>query len=149
MGEWITKYLMWVSIVDQDEQGILLHGGKFQRVLDPGWYVTIPFFDRVWTTNVNPQVIDLPDQVLEIGGVTHAISVSLEYVVDNIHDALLKVQDYEDAIVVKACELTLKYQADMEVVEDELSTIAEKWGLNILNVSLNQKAPCYVLKLLQ
>ena len=149
MGEWVVKYLMWISIVDQDEQGILLHGGKFSKVLGPGWYWTIPFFDRVWTTNVNLQIIDLPDQVMEINGVAYAISVCLEYTVDNIHDALLKVQDYENAIIAKACELTLKHQADMEAVEDELSTVGDKWGLNILNVSLNQKAPCYVLKMLQ
>ena len=140
---------MWVSIVDQDEQGILLHGGRYRRVLEPGWYWTIPFFDKVWTANINPQVIDLPDQVLEIDKVAYAISVSLEYAVEDIRKAFLRVQDYDDAIVVKACELVLKHSADMDATEDELSTIAEGWGLNILNVSLNQKAPCHVLKLLQ
>ena len=149
MIKWIVDNLLPFTVVNPDEQGVVIRRGRYVRTVDAGVYWTTPLIDEIQTITVTPQVIDLPDQVIEIKQNPHVISVSVEYSVEDAKKAMLEVQDYDEAIQNRTMELVLKHEADMESVEDEISTVAEKWGLIVSNVCLNQKAPCRVIRLVQ
>lgn len=148
MIQWLVDNLLPITIVAPDEQGLIIRRGQYIRTVDPGLYWTFPLVDEVQTITVTPQVVDLPDQVIEIQGKPYAVSVSVEYWVENAKKAMLHVQDYDEAIQNRTMELVLKYEANMVLVEDEISTIAEKWGLVVSNIHLNQKASCRVFRLI-
>ena len=149
MIQWIVENLLPITIVNPDEQGIVIRRGRYIRTVDSGVYWSFPLVDEVQTITVTPQVIDLPDQVIEIEGKPYVVSVSVEYSVEDAKKAMLEVQDYDAAVINRTMELVLKHEGDCEAVEDEISTIAEGWGLIVSNVHLNQKSPCRVIRLVQ
>lgn len=56
--------LMSVRIIRPFEKGLVERLGKFQRILDPGLNLIIPFFDTVQKVDMREVVIDVPAQLV-------------------------------------------------------------------------------------
>ena len=147
--DWIVDNLLPIAIVNEDEMGVRMKHGRYSGTVGPGFYWVIPIIDEIQTITVTPQVIDMEDQIIEVGGKPCFISVSVTYSVDDPFKALLCVQDYDEAIQTQTMNLVYEHDGDTELVEDEISTIAEEWGLRVSGVSINQQAACRVFKLVQ
>jgi regulator of protease activity HflC (stomatin/prohibitin superfamily) len=147
--DWIIENLLPLTVVNEDEMGVQLKRGRYTKTVGPGIYFVCPLIDEIQTITVTTQVIDMEDQVIMIDDRPYFISVTVEYTVENAFKAMLCVQDYDEAIATITMNLVNKYQGHTEQVEDEISTKAEKWGLSVTNVSINQMAPCKVFKVVQ
>ena len=56
--------LMSMRIIRPFEKGLVERLGRFQRVLDPGLNLVIPFFDTVQKVDMREVVIDVPAQLV-------------------------------------------------------------------------------------
>src|SRR4051812_13046698 len=56
--------LMMIKIVPQQEAGIVERLGKFDRVIEAGLHIMIPFMDRIaYRTSIKEMVLDIPPQI--------------------------------------------------------------------------------------
>ena len=56
--------MMSIRIVRPFEKGLVERLGKFQRTLDPGLNMIMPFFDTVQKVDMREVVIDVPPQLV-------------------------------------------------------------------------------------
>lgn len=149
MIKWIVENLLPITVVWEDELGVLLRRGKFVRQLSPGCYWTVPIIDEVRTIQVIPQILDLPDQTITIDGAPYSVSGSITYHIDNAYRALLCVQNEERALSCLAREVILEHEADMDKVYEALDNEVDDWGIVVTKAKLNKKVPCLVLVVTQ
>ena len=149
MLTWIVDNLLPFSVVDEDEIGVFLRGGRFTRTLTKGVYFTIPLYDSVRTVNKNPTPLELTDQAITIKGRAMMVSVYVKYIINDAYKALLESENYEELLGNEALALVQELSGDMLEVLDELTEEASAWGIEIEDVRLNQKAPCRVFKVVK
>jgi regulator of protease activity HflC (stomatin/prohibitin superfamily) len=56
--EFLKSCLFW-TIVNPWQGAIHVRGGQLLRVLEPGWYLTVPVIDTVWHVDVLPRSTDI------------------------------------------------------------------------------------------
>lgn len=100
--QWITSVIGEVVpffIVKQFEEGIQLRGGKFSRIVYPGFHLKIPFYDEIITQHVVLTTLSLPAQSLVTKDNKNiVVEAMVKYKINNVKTFLLEVYDSTDAI---------------------------------------------------
>ncbi len=164
--EWIAGLINWLlnlsffSIINEDEAGVFLRGGRFKRKLSAGFYWKLPLYDTIETITVTEQTIDLPNQSIEtFDGVAMAVSGTLRYTVCNVKKAILKVRNYDESLqnigmktiagfVARTNHKDLTIGKLEKEVEDELILDAKDWGLNIIEFNITDLAVHRIYRLM-
>lgn len=130
------------AIIEPNEKGILVRGGKFKATLSEGFYFKLPVYDKVYALDWTTQVINLPNQsVTTKDGHIIAISGAIEYSIEDAKKALLCIQDFDTslqnlAMGTIAHYLNKKNYADCAEISDLVAEVlralrrkVEDWGL--------------------
>jgi regulator of protease activity HflC (stomatin/prohibitin superfamily) len=156
MGEMFGKILEFLHecwplrIVAQYERGVRFWLGKGARELKPGLYAFVPFFGKIDTLIVVPDVLRLHVQNLTtVDGVTVALEVNIEYEIFDAVWAHVKVQDYKDNLGdacrrhiskrVRAWEWTDLVEKQNELEKScrgTMTTYVRDWGITIRDVGI-------------
>lgn len=81
------------------ERGVVLRNGKFRKVLEPGLYGKIPYFDTVLTHHVAITTIGLqPQSVITKDGKNIVVRAIVKYKIVDVHNYLVLVNDAKDAM---------------------------------------------------
>lgn len=91
----IGRLFVWLIVVAPWEQALRVRLGSRVRLLSAGWYVTIPFVDRVYRQSVRrrlsivaPQALTTRDgQSITVGGAVGYAIKDLRRLYDSLHDA--------------------------------------------------------------
>lgn len=153
MLQWIVENLLPLDIVDQDEMGVFLRGGRFKKNVEPGCYFTWPYYDSITVVKVTTQIKDLPNQDITISGKSYSVSGSITYFIEDARKAILDVYDFDVALVNKAleviCNATERTQKKLtDEVFEELDKACEAWGIAVTNFQFNRFVPCRVIRLI-
>lgn len=143
----IANFLLNVppyAVIEPNEGGVFLRGGKWKKTLDCGWYWKYPVYDVVRKLDITTQVINLPNQSMVVkDGRCVAASGAIEYDIPDARKALLCIQDFDIslqnlAMGTIAHYLNRKNYADcMDIAgleREVLSALRKKvedWGLYI------------------
>ena len=128
--------------------GVILRGGKFLRVTNPGFHFKIPFFDDVIKSVVVVTTLTIPVQSITTKDNKDVVIKSVvKYTIDdiksftlNVYDAIDAISDTTQAIIkeqitTKTWEQCRNPNVDNEITK-KLRTEVKRWGINIEKVTL-------------
>ncbi|MGI8749192.1 MAG: SPFH domain-containing protein, partial [Thermoleophilaceae bacterium] len=145
-----------VRIVPQARTGVVERLGRYQRTLDPGLALVVPYVDRVRPLlDMREQVLSFPPQpVITEDNLTIQIDTVIYYQVTNPKDASYEIADFISAIeqlvlttLRNVCggmtlEVTLTSRdtvsAALRIVLDEATG---RWGIRVNRVELKSVDP--------
>lgn len=145
---WEKFIFLW--IIKEYEEGVLLRFGKFRKVLKKGLHFKIPFADEILSTPVVPTTMPLGAQSLTTkDDKTVVVKGIIKYEIDDIKVFLLEVYDATSALddmtraIIKTAitdrtwvELSTNgNEIDKEITAKARSE-ASKWGIKIIKVTL-------------
>ena len=147
--ERITAVVPRLYTINPDEGGIRITCGSKYQPLPPGWFINWPLIHTFIKITVTPQIKNIPAQsVVTTDGVDICIGAAIRYQVKDASKAILKVQDYDEAIQTVVLGAVTKYVLvktfvqcrDIEQFEAALTVAVVKasrgWGLESVKVSL-------------
>jgi regulator of protease activity HflC (stomatin/prohibitin superfamily) len=84
----------------QYEQGVVFRGGKFHKVLNPGWHGRLSGIDIIYTENVKNATICIREvNITTADNKTISIAAKFNYEITDIHKARVLTNDWKSNIV--------------------------------------------------
>lgn len=144
-----------IKIVRPYEKGLIERLGKYQRTVDSGLSVIIPFLENIAKVDMREQVVDVPPQgvitkdnvVVEVDAVVYYEITDPVKVSYNIADYLLAVTKLAQTNLRNLIgDLSLDESlTSRELVNSKLRTIlddaTDKWGAKVTRVELQRIEP--------
>lgn len=143
-----------IKQVDEYERGIRFTTGKFSKILNPGWHIIWPIFQKFNKIDIRVKVVDVPEQdAITKDNVTIKINAVIYYNIFDAKKAVLCVEKYNYA-VTQLAQTTMRnivgsvtldqLLSDRERISAEICTIVDsatdEWGVKIQNVELKDIA---------
>ncbi len=139
-----------IKLAAQWEQAIVFRLGKFHSVRGPGLFLVIPLVDQVRLVDIRIRASDIPaQQVITKDNVPVTINGVLFFKVDNVADAIIKVQDYRYAISqysqtslrdvigqMTLDQLLVEREAIGKAIEATVEKDIEGWGLEVTGIRI-------------
>ena len=152
--------LSFFTIVNPDEAGVHLRGGRVHRIIGEGLHWQYPVLDEIQTIPTAEQAIDLPNQTLTTkDGKTVNISGTIRYEVVCPEKTLFNVADYDESLQTLSMECIGKETPLIETgqttdilrnrVRNLLENETYQWGINIVEVGITDYAKTIPLRLFQ
>ncbi len=150
-----------IVLVDENEAGVMLRGGKYHKNVGPGCHFCLPYFDEIVETDVTRQIINLPNQTATTkDGCTVGASGVVEYSVGNARKSILECQDFDESLQNMTMQAIFSFLCRMEWekrdtkalvshVYDTIEQGAEAYGLDILDFSLTDLCKQKAIRLVQ
>lgn len=135
-----------IQLINPDEAGVRITGGKRYRAKGPGWYIYWPIIQECKKITTTPQIVDLREQSLTTSdGKKQVISGAVEYDIRDAVKAILKVQDYDKNLPTLCLGKITDYveshpASDCRAslikaeIRKEIREHVNKWGIHILNI---------------
>lgn len=146
----IAIAVVLIRQVDQYERGVMLTLGKYTGMVNPGWRIVIPVFQRMIKVDLRTKAVDVPDQkVITKDNVSASINAVIYYKVTDASKAILEVEDFFFAMsqlaqttmrnIVGSAELD-EVLSKREELSNRIREIIDKesdaWGIKVENVEL-------------
>lgn len=146
----VVLFLSFLRQVNQYERGVMLTMGRFTGIVEPGWRVVVPVFQRLEKIDMRTKAVDVPDQkVITRDNVSASINAVIYYKVSDASKAFLEVEDFRYAVsqlaqttmrnIVGGAELDeVLAERDKlsERIKEIIDTESDKWGIKVENVEL-------------
>jgi regulator of protease activity HflC (stomatin/prohibitin superfamily) len=141
--------------VNQYEKGLVERFNAYEKTVEPGLRVIVPFVERLYRVNMREQVIDVPPQeIITEDNVVVTIDAVIYYQVIDARRALYEIEDFELAIV-KLAQTTLRNivgemsldvcLTSREKINIELRSVldqaTDKWGTKVNRIELQRIDP--------
>src|SRR5580698_9348101 len=138
------------KLAAQWEQALVFRLGEYHSIRGPGLFVIVPLVDQVRMIDIRIRATDIPaQQVITKDNVPVTINGVFFFKVDNVADAVIKVQDYRYAISQYAQtslrdvigQMTLdQLLVEREAIGKAIATNVEKdiegWGLEVTGIRI-------------
>ena len=146
----VVIFLSFLRQVNQYERGVMLTMGRFTGLVQPGWRIVIPIFQRLIKVDIRTKAVDVPDQkVITRDNVSASINAVIYYRVSDAAKATLEVEDFRYAVsqlaqttmrnIVGSGELDeVLAERDKlsQKIRDIIDVETDKWGIAVENVEL-------------
>lgn len=129
------------SIVDQWEEGVFLRFGKYIKNVKPGIHFKFPFIEKIWTTPVITQTVNLTAQTITTADERCIVLTSIvRYNIHDIKKFLLSVMHANDVLVDTTQgiirdiveETNWDELVDLtDKVTSEVNLQVERWGITV------------------
>ena len=141
---------MSIRIVRPFEKGLVERLGKFQRILDPGLNMVVPFFDTTIKVDMREVVLDVPPQLVitkdnvnvEVDAIIYAQvtdPVRSRYEIANYIVAATKLAQTNLRNVIGEMDLDSCLSSRDSVnaqLRDVLDEATDKWGVRVNRVEM-------------
>jgi regulator of protease activity HflC (stomatin/prohibitin superfamily) len=139
-----------IQLAAQWEKAVVFRLGQFKEIKGPGLFFVIPLIDQVRLVDTRIRAMDIPaQQMITKDNVPVKINGVIFFKVDQVADALIKVQDYRYAIAQYAQtalrdvigQMTLdQLLSEREQIAKMIETAVEKdtqgWGLEVTGINI-------------
>jgi regulator of protease activity HflC (stomatin/prohibitin superfamily) len=139
-----------VQLAAQWEKGVVFRLGRFSSIKGPGLFFIVPLVDQVKLIDTRIRAMDIPaQQMITKDNVPVKINGVIFFKVDQVADAIIKVQDYKYAIAQYAQtalrdvigQMTLdQLLSEREQIAKMIETAVEKdtvgWGLEVTGINI-------------
>ena len=139
-----------IQLAAQWEKAVVFRLGKFHSIRGPGLFYIVPLVDQVRKVDIRIRAADIPaQQVITKDNVPVTINGVLFFKVDNVADAVIKVQDYRYAISQYAQtslrdvigqmtldQLLVEREAIGKSIEANVEKDIEGWGLEVTGIRI-------------
>ena len=144
-----------IKVVRPWQKGVLERLGRYQKTLESGIHIIIPFFDRLLYVDIREKVIDVPPQdVITADNVVVAVDAVIYYLVTDPSKSIYNVRNFTFAITklaqtnlrniigTLALDETLtsreKVNTELRMILDEAT---DPWGAKVTRVELQRIEP--------
>lgn len=138
------------QLAAQWERGVVFRLGKYSAIKGPGLFFIIPLVDQVKLVDTRIRAMDIPaQQMITKDNVPVKINGVIFFKVDQVADAIIKVQDYRYAIAQYAQtalrdvigQMTLdQLLSEREQIAKMIEAAVEKdtqgWGLEVTGINI-------------
>ena len=140
-----------IKIVPQSENWLVERLGKFNRKLEAGLHLIIPFFEavRFRVPILERQLPPKPINAITLDNVTISISLAVLYRIVDASKTLYRISNVDDAImtIVNGTVRSVIGKTDLDGVqsnrrqlsdeiEHDLQTVSEEWGIMLTRVEI-------------
>ncbi len=144
-----------IKVIRPWQRGVLERLGRYQRTLDSGIHIIIPFFDKILYVDIREKVIDVPPQdVITKDNVVVTVDAVIYYLVTDPPKSIYNVRNFTFAIT-KLAQTNLRNLigtlmldetlTSREKVNTELRMILDEatdpWGTKVGRVELQRIEP--------
>jgi len=154
----IALVLLWKTacIVPMRDAFVIERLGKFRKVLEPGFHILIPFFDRIaYRHEMREQVIDVPSQACITRDNMQVAVDGLVYLrVIDPERASYGIEDYRRA-AVNLAQTTMRSEigkldlsqtfSERDALNDsivrEIDKASDPWGVKVLRYEIRNITP--------
>lgn len=144
-----------IKVVRPHEKGVVERLGKYQRTLDAGLHIVIPFIDRLTKVDMRENVVDVPPQevitkdnvVVTVDAVVYYEAtdpVKLTYNVTDFYIAATKLAQTNLRNVIGEMQLDESLTSRETInatLREILDTATDKWGVRVVRVELQRIEP--------
>lgn len=136
-----------IKIVNTGHVYILERFGQFNKILEPGWHIVIPFVDFVRKKiSTKQQILDIqPQTVITKDNVNIQIDNVIFYKVLNAKDAVYNIEDYKSGIVYSTITNMRNIVGNMSL--DEVLSGRDTINLELLKI-IDEITDAYGIKIL-
>jgi len=146
---------MSIRIIRPYEKGLVERLGKYQRTLDSGLNLIMPFFDTVWKVDMREVVLDVPAQMVitkdnvnvEVDCIIYCQitdPVRAKYEISNYIMAATKLAQTNLRNIIGEMELDQSLTSRDRIntqLRDVLDTATDKWGVKVNRVEIQRIDP--------
>ena len=140
-----------IKIVPQSENWLVERLGKFNRKLEAGLHLIIPFFEavRFRVPILERQLPPRPINAITLDNVTISISLAVLYRIVDASKTLYRISNVDDAImtIVNGTVRSVIGKTDLDGVqsnrrqlsdeiEHDLQTVSDEWGIMLTRVEI-------------
>jgi regulator of protease activity HflC (stomatin/prohibitin superfamily) len=139
-----------IKLAAQWEQAVVFRLGKYHGIRGPGLFAIVPLVDQVRMIDIRIRATDIPaQQVITKDNVPVTINGVFFFKVDNVADAIIKVQDYRYAISQYAQtslrdvigqmtldQLLVEREQIGKAIEANVEKDIEGWGLEVTGIRI-------------
>ena len=147
-------FLVWTTDVlirlKEYERAVVFRFGRFVGVRGPGWIIILPYVEEYKVVDLRVQTVDVPKQeVVTKDNIVLTVDAVIYLQVVDPEKAVLNVDDYKEAsrLFIQSMIRDLIGSMTLEEVisnidelneklKEELSKMAENWGVKIVSVQL-------------
>ena len=144
-----------VVIVQAYEKKALTRFGEYQRLLEPGFNLVVPFVSATYTFDMRTQTLDVPRQEAITRDNSPVTADAVVYIkVMDAKKAFLEVEDYKKAVSNLAQTTLRAVLGDMELddtlnkrqeinshIRRELDEPTDEWGIRVESVEVREVNP--------
>ncbi len=136
-----------IKIVNTGYLCVVERFGQFDRILEPGWHVIIPFVDFVRRkVSTKQQILDVPPQsVITKDNVRISVDNVIFFKLLNARDSVYNIEDYKSGIVYSATTNIRNLIGNMSL--DEVLSGRDKINSDLLNI-IDEVTDAYGIKIL-
>ncbi len=136
----VILVLASIREVKQYERGVRFTFGKFTKLVQPGWRLVIPIFQKMTKVDIRVKAVDVPDQeAITEDNISVTINAVIYYKVSEASKAILEVENFYYAISQLA-QTTMR-NAVGEVTLDDLLKNREEIAAKIQTIVDNATDP--------
>lgn len=142
--------LACIREVKQYERGVKFTIGKFSGLVDPGWRIVIPIFQRMAKVDIRVKAVDVPDQeAITEDNISVAINAVIYYKIADAAKAIIEVENFYYAVMQLAqttmrntvgeftLDKLLKSRSEVaKQIEDAVEQVTAQWGIDVSSVEL-------------
>ncbi len=146
---------MSIKIIRPFERGLVERLGKYQKILNPGLNMILPFFDSILKVDMREMVLDVPSQLVitrdnvnvEVDAIIYAQvtdPVRAKYEIDNYIFAATKLAQTNLRNVIGEMDLDscLSSRDNINIqLREVLDEATDKWGVKVNRVELQRIDP--------
>ena len=139
-----------IQMAAQWEKGVVFRLGKFSAIKGPGLFFIIPVVDQVTIVDTRIRAVDIPaQQMITKDNVPVKINGVIFFKVEEVSDAIIKVQDYRYAITQYAQtalrdvigqmsldQLLSEREQIAKMIEAAVEKDTEGWGLEVTGINI-------------
>jgi len=152
--------MLSVRIAAEWERAVILRLGKYSRVVGPGLFWIIPFFETTYKVDLRVRVWDVrPQEIMSADSVPVEVDAVVYYQIVNPKNAILNVENFAHASVKMAQttprDIVGKSDLDRLLMKKEeigkdiqviLDKATDSWGIKVISVEIKDVVLPQMLK---
>jgi len=146
----IVVIIISIREVKEFQRGVKFTLGRFTKVVEPGWRIIVPIFQKMMKVDMRVKAVDVPDQeAITEDNISLTINAVIYYKVSDASKAILKVESFFYAISQLA-QTTMRNAVgevslddllkNREKISEKIKTIvdasSDPWGIEVQSVEL-------------
>ena len=153
------KHLSPLFVIDMWEEGIVLRGGRFLKIVKSGMYLKIPFLDAVWKHTTITQSIDIPPQsVTTADNKNVVVKGIIRFTISDIKLFLTTITEPKDVLTDTTGGMIRGIIEDTKWIDivdidkkltSKVSKFVKKWGIKVEKVTLTDLQIANSIRIIQ
>lgn len=154
-GGWLIGFVLFVLLISirevkEYQRGVKFTFGKFTQLVQPGWRIVIPIFQKMVKVDIRVKAVDVPDQeAITEDNISVRINAVIYYKVSDAAKAILEVENFFFAISqlaqttmrnavgeVSLDTLLQKRDQIAQKIKEIVDTATDPWGITVQGVEL-------------